>query len=144
MNAFLFDFPLNCNIIGGTNSGKSTWIQKVLDTPEVWAHQPQKIYYFYGIESEALKQIQKKHPDAFFHKGMPSSFEGLFNPQLNNVCIFDDLAQELESSPEFTNFLVVSCMCSHKLIYNFKAHLFLERNTPLECCLIHTESFPFC
>ena len=143
MNAFLFDFPLNCNIIGGTNSGKSTWIQKVLDTPEVWAHQPQKIYYFYGIESEALKQIQKKHPDAFFHKGMPSSFEGLFNPQLNNVCIFDDLAQELESSPEFTNFLVVSFRFSFEDLM-FKTPLFLERNSPFECGTIHIESFSFC
>ena len=142
MNAFLFDFPLNCNVIGGTNSGKSTWIQKVMDTPEVWARKPDRIYYFYGIESQALKQIKEKHPDAFFHLGMPSSFEGLFDPKLNNLVVIDDLAQQLENSAEFTDFLVVKqhcCMYLH--LYNNQN---LARHPSLECGPVYSVPFLVC
>ena len=147
MNAFKFDFPLNCNVIGGSNSGKSTWIQKVLDSPEVWAKPVDRIYYFYGIESEALKQIKKKHPDAFYHKGLPPSLEDgdMFDNQLNNLVVFDDLAQEIESSPNFTNFLVVSKSIEKEQCTVFRVFpLFSERNTSLEYCMLCVNTFPFC
>lgn len=114
---FKFDFPCNTVIYGPSNSGKSTFVQKVLETPGLWEEPIQKIHYFYGIESEALNQMKKRFPDAIFIKGLPEDLESLFDPKINEVAIFDDLGAEIEQSKEFNLFL--SRITHHKRVHAF-------------------------
>lgn len=102
---FKFDCPMNCIIYGQSQSGKSTFIQKVFDTPEIWQQPIDRCFYFYGIESEALNDIKKKHPDFVFIKGLPQNLEELFDENLLECAVFDDLTAEIERSAEFTQFL---------------------------------------
>ena len=133
-----FSWPSNNNIVGGSNSGKSTWVEMALQKPEIFERKVDKIYYYYGINSTSLRNIMMNFPDVIAIEGIPRNFENplqIFSPSKNNLVIFDDLSSETQNSPDFTNFLVrgthhANCClisCEHFLFSDAKER---RRQTP--------------
>ena len=120
---FKFGFCSNTIIYGPSFSGKSTFVQKVLTNPYLWEEPIDKIHYYYGIESESLKKMKELFPSANFTYGLPEDLETPFDPNLNEVAVFDDLGAEIEQSKEFCQFL--SRITHHKRIHAFVISQFI-------------------
>ena len=62
-------------ISGCTNSGKTTWVFKLLQNLNGMyvENPPQKILYCYGVYQPLFDQMEKAVPNLTFHQGLPSS-----------------------------------------------------------------------
>ena len=107
--AFQFNCPENVWVVGPSGSGKSTFVEKMCDTPWIWTEPPEKIYLFYGIDSSSADNIRRKHPEAIVSLGVPRNLDQpseIFDKKVRELVLFDDLAQELNTSPHFTTLLI--------------------------------------
>ena len=106
----------SCMLIQGpTFSGKSTFLEKLLSTKEVWEKPIEKVVLCYGIETPSVQRIANMFPDVQLYNGLPPQLDNpseMFCKEKNNLLILDDLGFVAESSPAFSTFLEVS---SHHL-----------------------------
>lgn len=101
--------PESICICGASGSGKSTFVLKLLNTPEAWTKYPDgKILYCYGVHSKTVEEIAEKYPQIQLHSGLPdlSNPHDTFDPKYVNCLIADDLSSDTQSSPMWTNFLI--------------------------------------
>ena len=119
--------PQNVLIVGSSGTGKSTFVERLLTTPDAWETPIDNFMYCYGIYSETVKKIAHDLPHITLVEGLPrnlaSPFE-IFSPRKCNVLVCDDLSTESQASKEFTNFMMRG---SHHC----------------NCCLISIEHFLF-
>ena len=64
-------FPSNVLIVGPSGCGKTSFIEKLLETSGIWEKPIDKLYYCYGINTDNVKTITKKFPDATIIEGLP-------------------------------------------------------------------------
>ena len=101
------NFGSNTLLVGPSACGKSTFLMKLLETPEVWERPPDKIVYCYGIFSKTVKYLSENRPDIILHEGLPpQNLTEMFSPNQSSVLCVDDLSLETQNSPSFTAFLV--------------------------------------
>jgi DNA polymerase III delta prime subunit len=121
--------PSNVLICGPSGSGKSTFVQKLIDTPAIWAEPIDNLWLCYGIYSENVKEFSKKYPQARLIEDLPRNLDQpmqIFNPNQRNVIIFDDLGSESQASPVFTNFMTRGSHHCNVCILSLEHHLFSE------------------
>ena len=100
--------PSNVLIAGSSGSGKSTFVEKLLKTKDIWEKPFDNLTYCYGINTETVQRISNDHPEATIIEGMPRNLEQpeqMFSPSQRNVLILDDLSSETQNSKAFTNML---------------------------------------
>ena len=100
-------------ISGCTNSGKTTWVHKLLrhlngmyvDNP------PQKILYCYGVYQPLFDEMEKTVPNLTFHQGLPSSsiLDELTMDRKHALVILDDLMSHVTQSPDMETLFTQGC-----------------------------------
>ena len=60
-------------ISGCTSSGKTTFVKKLLEHPELFEPRPQKILYCYGAWQALFEDMKSTFKDIEFHGGLPDS-----------------------------------------------------------------------
>lgn len=85
---------------GTTNSGKTTWIQKLIRYRQVmFATPPDRVVYCYGIWQKAFEEMERReNTDLSFQQGLPTP--DLWEESEHTLLILDDLAREVVSNPE--------------------------------------------
>ena len=104
VNMFPFEAPTTISISGTTQSGKSTWLCKLLEHkdklfPDVSTH---KILYCYGVWQDLFNKMETLIPNLIFHEGIPSSslIEEITKNNHHNIIVLDDLMIEVVKNEE--------------------------------------------
>ena len=117
--------PQNVLICGSSGTGKSTFVEKLISTPQLWEKPPDKIVYCYGIQSSTVNFLSQHRPEVMLIEGLPrnlSTPQEMFSPHQNNLLLVDDLSTETQNSRDFTNFMIRSshhCNCCLVSIEHF-------------------------
>ena len=90
--------PFGLLVSGGTKTGKTTFVKKLLSNVEVMIDSPpEDIKYFYSEYQETFAEIESLVPNIKFIEGVPDAiFDGI-NPKTRNLYIFDDMMGERDS-----------------------------------------------
>ncbi len=126
-----FKSPCTVGLYGGTQVGKSTWIERVIEhsdsmftTPPVW------IVYSYGVFDDRYRKLQELKPNMVLYHGVPSESEMekytssgqpglLILDDVINTVLKDDKAETLFlRSSHHLNFSVM--LTSQNLFYQGK------------------------
>lgn len=97
MDNIKFMAPATIVLSGTTSSGKSTWVNKLLNS-DMFDKSPINIYYFYGVYQNNFEKV----PNVQFFRGLPDSFEPYFGDG-HNLIIIDDLQDEVSNSKSVEN-----------------------------------------
>ena len=100
--------PENLLICGCTRSGKTTFVETLLDNECMWEKHMNKIIYAYGIHNSTVERLSRDHPEVILMEGLPRNLSQphqIFSPSNNNLLITDDLSTESQNSRDFTNFI---------------------------------------
>ncbi|GFT60769.1 uncharacterized protein TNCV_1911271 [Trichonephila clavipes] len=84
--------PFSMMICGPSNSGKTFFVRRILETKLIKPFPP-KIIWCYGI----YQKLFEKMSDIEFHEGIPSSVENITNA----LIIIDDLMNEVGDDKNF-------------------------------------------
>ena len=87
-----FISPATIVLSGTTSSGKSTWIERLLNT-DMFDIAPEKVFYCYGVYQKKFETI----PNVEFIHGLPDSFNQFYGSN-HNLLIIDDLQDEVTSN----------------------------------------------
>ena len=102
-------------IVGGTGTGKSSWVFKSLrNLPDMFGDTPtKKVMYCYGIYQPLFDEIKRVIPAILFHEGLPDKEEMMeLSRDGNALLILDDLMQEVSNSKDM---LDLFCQYSHHM-----------------------------
>ena len=104
-------------IVGGTGTGKSSWVFKFLrNLPEMFGDTPtKKVMYCYGIYQPLFDEMTLKRviPAILFHEGLPDKEEMMeLSRDGHALLILDDLMQEVSNSKDM---LDLFCQYSHHM-----------------------------
>ena len=84
-------------IVGGTGTGKSSWVFKFLrNLPYMFVDTPtKKVMYCYGIYQPLFDEIKRVIPAILFHEGLPDKEEMMeLSRDGHALLILDDLMQD--------------------------------------------------
>jgi len=88
----LFLCPANIMITGCTGSGKTTFVKKLLDNPQLFHPEPCKVLYCYGVWQPLFKHMS----NVKFHEGLPTQEEiDNFADGRHNLLVLDDQMSEI-------------------------------------------------
>lgn len=89
MNKFIS--PCCVYISGCSQSGKTSFVKRLLEHRDVmFSNPPKKVYYFYGVYQKLFDEIKGVE----FQHGLPENYEDFADPDGGSVLlIFDDLIQ---------------------------------------------------
>lgn len=114
MEKCIFKHPFTSIIAGPTQSGKTTFVTKVLNQrQQLIEPAPDHITYCYSRYQEAYRQLE--HLPIRFVEGLPAIDE--FDPRKNNLVIFDDLMEQCEKDKSILHLFTVDS--HHKNISTF-------------------------
>ena len=100
-------------IVGGTRTGKSSWVFKFLrNLPDMFGDTPtKKVMYCYGIYQPLFNEIKRVIPAILFHEGLPDKEEMMeLSRDGHALLILYDLMQEVSNSKDM---LDLFCQYSH-------------------------------
>lgn len=101
----VFNHPFTSMIAGPTQSGKTTFLKKLIDECQTLIKPaPDLITFCYSQYQKSYDQFSKKIPIEF-KQGLPSIED--FDPSKNNLVILDDLMTECENDPSISNLFTV-------------------------------------
>ena len=90
--------PFGLLVSGGTKTGKTTFVKKLLSNVEVMIDSPpEDIKYFYSEYQETFAEIESLVPNIHFIEGVPDAIFDSINPKTRNLYIFDDMMGERDS-----------------------------------------------
>ena len=102
-------------IVGGTGTGKSSWVFKFLrNLPYMFGDTPtKKVMYCYGIYQPLFDEIKRVIPAILFHEGLPDKEEMMeLSRDGHALLILNDLMQEVSNSKDM---LDLFCQYSHHM-----------------------------
>ncbi|GFT09035.1 uncharacterized protein TNCV_4105021 [Trichonephila clavipes] len=125
--------PFSMMICGPSNSGKTFFVRRILETTLIKPFPP-KIIWCYGIYQKLFEKMSDKE----FHEGIPSGVENITNA----LIIIDDLMNEVGDDKNFQTcsrkeatfrdisviFILQNIFCKGKQIRN------ISLNTSYLCC----------
>lgn len=86
--------PTTIVCTGGTGSGKSVWLSRLL-SENLFTEPPKRIIYCYGVWQSLFDRMTNVE----FVEGLPSSFDNYIDGN-HNIIILDDLQDEVTNSKE--------------------------------------------
>ena len=90
--------PFGLLVSGGTKSGKTTFVKKLLSYVEVMIDSPpENIVYFYAEYQDAFGEIQTLVPQIKFEQGLSDNILDSINPETRNLFIVDDMMGEKDA-----------------------------------------------
>ena len=90
--------PFGLLVSGGTKSGKTTFVKKLLTYVETIIDKPpENITYFYSEFQNAFGEIQTLVPQIKFVQGLPDDILDTINPETRNLFIVDDMMGEKDT-----------------------------------------------
>ena len=98
-------------IVGGTGTGKSSWVFKLLrNLPDMFGDTPtKKVMYCYGIYQSWFDEIKRVIPAILFHEGLPDKEEMMeLSSDGHALLNLDDLLQEVSNSND-----MLDLVCQH-------------------------------
>lgn len=132
-NSSLLQFvsPFTMLLIGMSNSGKSTYIKKLLEQSEkVFTEKVTRIVYFYNIYQKLFDEMERTVPNITFIQGLPgrTDIEAWAVKEKHLMLVFDDLYFELINSKDMTDLTIMLChhmnisciMTSHNIFMSSK------------------------
>ena len=100
-------------ISGCTNSGKTTWVYKLLQNLKgmYTENPPQQILYCYGVYQPLFDEMEKTIPNLTFQQGLPSSnmLDELTTDGLHSLVILDDLMNHVTQSLDMETLFTQGC-----------------------------------
>ncbi len=90
---FQFEHPFTCMVAGMTGSGKTVWVQSLLQQAQTVIDQPpERIIWCYSQWQPAYTQLLMMIPTIEFVKGIPESLENdsYLDVNIRNLIIIDD------------------------------------------------------
>ena len=90
--------PLGLLVSGGTKTGKTTFVKKLLSHFQVMIDPPpEDIKYFYSEYQDTFAEIKSLVPEIEFIEGVPDTIFDSINPKTRNLYIFDDMMGERDA-----------------------------------------------
>ena len=90
--------PFGLLVSGGTKTGKTTFVKKLLSNAQVMIDPPpENIKYFYSEYQDTFAGIKSLVPNIEFIEGVPDVIFDSINPKTRNLYIFDDMMGERDS-----------------------------------------------
>ncbi len=84
-------------VTGCTSSGKTTFVKKLLEHPDLFDSPPNKILYCYG----AWQPLYELMSDIIFHEGLPTADNiNQFADGKHNIIVLDDLMADIVKNEE--------------------------------------------
>ena len=106
---FCHKFSLLPLVVGPTQSGKTYFVQQILENDRI-VYEEQKsirIFWYYNQWQECYEELKKSLGKSIrFERGLPELSEDLceFNARYNNIIVLDDLMAEATDSPVVSPF----------------------------------------
>ena len=98
--------PFTAIVAGMTGSGKTVWVQNLLEhASRVIQPPPQRIVWSYSQWQPVYNQMQQTLPGIEFVKGIPHDLDEdwYFDPQTNNLIVIDDQMAETSNDKRILN-----------------------------------------
>ena len=87
--------PFGLLVSGGTKSGKTTFVKKLLMYVDIMIEKPsENITYYYSEFQNTFGEIQTLVPQIKFVQGLPDDILDTINPETRNLFIVDDMMGE--------------------------------------------------
>ena len=87
-------------ICGRSNSGKTTWVKKLIEHRDVlFKEKIQKIYWFYSTWQKEYENLKN---DVIFKNGIDDDEIQNNNMEANSMLVLDDLVMEMENNHSIT------------------------------------------
>ena len=87
--------PFGLLVSGGTKSGKTTFVKKLLTYVDIMIDKPsENITYYYSEFQNTFGEIQTLVPQTKFVQGLPDDILDTINPETRNLFIVDDMMGE--------------------------------------------------
>ena len=87
--------PFGLLVSGGTKSGKTTFVKKLLTYVDIMIDKPSdNITYYYSEFQNTFGEIQTLVPQIKFVQGLPDDILDTINPETRNLFIVDDMMGE--------------------------------------------------
>ena len=106
---FCFKHRFTCMVAGMTGSGKTFWVQAVLQRAcEVISPPPERIVWCYSQWQPAYMQMLVTIPQVEFVKGIPPALEqdSYFDVNKRNLIVFDDQMIDAGKNKRIVNLLI--------------------------------------
>ena len=85
-------------VSGGTKSGKTTFVKKLLTYVDIMIDKPsENITYYYSEFQNTFGEIQTLVPQIKFVQGLPDDILDTINPETRNLFIVDDMMGEKDA-----------------------------------------------
>ena len=90
--------PFGLLVSGGTKSGKTTFVKKLLTYVDIMIEKPsENITYYYSEFQNTFGEIQTLVPQIKFVQGLPDDILDTINPETRNLFIVDDMMDEKDA-----------------------------------------------
>ena len=90
--------PFGLLVSGGTKSGKTTFVKKLLTYVDIMIEKPsENITYYYSEFQNTFGEIQTLVPQIKFVHGLPDNILDTINPETRNLFIVDDMMGEKDA-----------------------------------------------
>ena len=89
--------PFGLLVSGGTKTGKTTFVKKLLSNAQVIDPPPENIKYFYSEYQDTFAETKSLVPNIEFIEGVLDVIFDSINPKMRNLYIFDDMMGERDS-----------------------------------------------
>ena len=98
--------PFMCMVVGMTGSGKTVWVQKLVEhAQQTIILSPQRIVWRYSHWQPAYTILLQSIPSIEFVRGIPADLEQdwYFYPNIINLFVIDDQLQEASNNNQIMN-----------------------------------------
>ena len=99
-----FLHPFTCLVCGPTSCGKTTLLKNIIEQRCI-EPTPTKIVWCYSEDQELYRSMKSEH--VTFYKGIPDSFDEVFDGSVPGLIVLDDLMTHVHSDERITRLFSV-------------------------------------